>query len=67
MFLSFRDIGSYMLVIVFATILHGLTPRLGVYFMNVNVPPLMSQQMLTLCPDIDPLQNNHPHVYRSHW
>lgn len=36
-----RNTCSYTLVIVFTTILHGLTPRLGVYFMNVR-SPLMS-------------------------
>ena len=35
----FPNTCSYTSVIVFTTILHGFTPRLGVYLMNVGVFP----------------------------
>lgn len=48
------------LVIIFVTLLHGLTPRSGVYFMNVRIYPFFG-----LCipsnqfPAVDDFQNCH--------
>ncbi len=55
-------------VIGFVTLLHGLTPRLGVYVMNVS----RLDSRGPLCPDagifagLELVQDRHPSVRRHH-
>ena len=57
------------IVIGFVTVLHGLTPRLGVWVMNVSCGGCALYRISDTRPVIglEPFQDIHPHLRRRYW